>query len=51
MNMRFEVLTVVAGSIVDIANGCGLDDRGVGILVLAGVRIFTSRHSDQLWGP
>jgi hypothetical protein len=29
-------------SVVGIATGCGLDDRGVGVRVLVGARIFTS---------
>jgi hypothetical protein len=38
------------GSVVGIAIGYGLDDRGVG--VQAGSRIFSStRRPDRLWGP
>jgi hypothetical protein len=39
-------------SVVGIATGYGLYDRGVEVKVLVGVRIFTSpRSSDRLWGP
>jgi hypothetical protein len=35
-----------------MATGYGLDDRGVGVQVPVGVRIFTSaRRQDRLWGP
>jgi hypothetical protein len=35
-----------------IATGYGLDDRGVGVRVPVGSRIFSSpRRSDRLWGP
>jgi hypothetical protein len=37
---------------VDVATGCGLDDRGVGVPVPVGSRIFTSpRRPYRLWGP
>jgi hypothetical protein len=35
----------VDGSAVGIATGYGLDDRGVGVRVPVGPRIFTSRYS------
>jgi hypothetical protein len=39
-------------SIVGIATGYGLDDRGVGVRVAVGSRIFTSSYrTDRLWGP
>jgi hypothetical protein len=39
-------------SVVGIANGYGLDGRGVGVRILVGSRIFSSpHHPDQLWGP
>jgi hypothetical protein len=39
-------------SVVGIAIGYGLDDRGVGVRVPVGSRIFTSpRPPDRLWGP
>jgi hypothetical protein len=39
-------------SVVGIATGYGLDDRGVGVRVPVGSRIFTSlRLPDRLWGP
>jgi hypothetical protein len=37
---------------VGIATGYGLDDRGIGVRVPVGSRIFFSpRRPDQLWGP
>jgi hypothetical protein len=39
-------------SSVGIATGYGLDDRGVGVRVPVGSRIFSSpRRPDRLWGP
>jgi hypothetical protein len=39
-------------SVVGIAIGYGLDDRGVGFGVPVGSRIFSSpRRPDRLWGP
>jgi hypothetical protein len=39
-------------SAVGIATSYGLDDRGVGVRVPVGSRIFSSpRRPDQLWGP
>jgi hypothetical protein len=39
-------------SSVGIATSYGLDDRGVGVRVLVGSRIFSSpRRTDRLWGP
>jgi hypothetical protein len=39
-------------SVVGIATGYGLDDRGVGVRVPVGSRIFSSpRRPDGLWGP
>jgi hypothetical protein len=39
-------------SIVGIATGYGLDDRGVGVRVPVGSRIISSpRRPDRLWGP
>jgi hypothetical protein len=39
-------------SAVGIATGYGLEDRGVGVQVPVGSRIFSSpRHPDRLWGP
>jgi hypothetical protein len=41
-----------AGIAVDIATGYGLDERGVGIRVPVGSRIFSSpRCPDRVWGP
>jgi hypothetical protein len=40
------------GSAVGVATGYGLDDRGIGVLVAIGSRMFTSPYrSDRLWGP
>jgi hypothetical protein len=39
-------------SVVGIATGYGLDDRGIGVPVPVGSRIFSSpRRPDRLWGP
>jgi hypothetical protein len=38
-------------STVGTSTAFGLDDRGVGVRVPVGARIFTSRHSDRLWDP
>jgi hypothetical protein len=39
-------------SVVCIATGYGLNDRGVGVRVPVGSRIFSSpRRPDRLWGP
>jgi hypothetical protein len=39
-------------SVVDIATGYELDDRGVGLQVPVGLRIFSSpRCPDRIWGP
>jgi hypothetical protein len=40
------------GNAVDIATGYGLDDRGVGVRIPVGTRIFTYAYRpDRLWGP
>jgi hypothetical protein len=40
------------GSVVGIATGYWLGDRGVGVQVPVGSRIFSSsRRPDRLWGP
>jgi hypothetical protein len=39
-------------SVIGIATGYGLDDRGVGVRVPVGSRILSSpRRPDRLWGP
>jgi hypothetical protein len=39
-------------SVVGIATGYGLEDRGVGVWVPVGSRIFSSpRRPEWLWGP
>jgi hypothetical protein len=46
------VILKIRDSVVGIATGYGLDDRGVGVRVPVGSRIFSSpRRSDRLWGP
>jgi hypothetical protein len=46
------VLNLSRDSVVGIATGYGLDDRGVGVRVPVGARIFSSpRRPDGLWGP
>jgi hypothetical protein len=38
-------------SVVDIATGYGLDDRGVGVRIPVGTRVFSSpRSPDRFWG-
>jgi hypothetical protein len=42
----------IRGSVIDVATGYVLDDRGAGVRVPVGPRIFTSQYRpDQLWGP
>jgi hypothetical protein len=36
---------------VGIATGYGLDDRGVGVRVPVGSRVFSPRRADRLWAP
>jgi hypothetical protein len=39
-------------SVVDTATSYMLDDRGVGVRVAVGSRIFSSSHRpERLWGP
>jgi hypothetical protein len=38
-------------SVVGVATGYRLDDRGFRVLVPVGSRIFSSSHPDRLWGP
>jgi hypothetical protein len=54
----FQYFSLATGQVwsrdssVGIATGYGLDDRGVGVRVQVGARIFTSpRRPDRLWGP
>jgi hypothetical protein len=48
----FYWLLKIRGSAVDIVTDYGLDDRGVGVRVPVGWRIFSSpRRPDRLWGP
>jgi hypothetical protein len=47
-----DVLQRQMSSVVGIATGYGLDDRGVELRVPVGSRIFSSpRRPDRLWGP
>jgi hypothetical protein len=49
---RTTLCYVSRDSIVGIATGYGLDDRGDGVRVPVGSRIFSSpRRPDRLWGP
>jgi hypothetical protein len=50
--MTLSITLIKDDSIVGIATGYGLDDRGVGVRVPVGSRIFSSpRRPDRLWGP
>jgi hypothetical protein len=50
--LAYFFLTSFWGSIVGIEIGYGLDDRGVGVRVPLGSRIFSSpRRPDRLWDP
>jgi hypothetical protein len=47
----YALNTMSGDSVVGIATGYGLDDRGVGVRVPVGSRIFTSRsRPNWLWG-
>jgi hypothetical protein len=46
------IFSKVMFSVVGIATGYGLDDRGVGFRVPVVSRMFSSsRRPDRLWGP
>jgi hypothetical protein len=46
------VSCILCFSIVGIASGYGLNDRGVGVRIPVGSRIFSSSsRTDRLWGP
>jgi hypothetical protein len=50
--LRLSSLCKSRVSTVGIATGYGLDDRGVGVRVPVGTKIFSSpRRPDWLWGP
>jgi hypothetical protein len=50
--IKLQVLYKSRDSVVGIATCYGLDDRGVGVQVPVGERIFTSpNRPDRLWGP
>jgi hypothetical protein len=43
---------MIRDSTVGMVTGYGMDDRGVGVGVPVGSRIFSSpRRADRLWGP
>jgi hypothetical protein len=49
---RYNVIGGSWDSAAGIATGYGLDDRGVGVRVPVGSRIFSSPcHREWLWGP
>jgi hypothetical protein len=52
---NIKAYTFISGSpvsVVGIATGYGLDDRGFGVRILVGAIIFSSpRRPDWLWGP
>jgi hypothetical protein len=50
--ISYSVFTGSQDSVVGIATGYGLDDRGVGVAVPVRSRIFSSpRRPDRLWDP
>jgi hypothetical protein len=50
--MFYVYIKISWDSVVGISTSYGLDDRGVGIRVPVGSRIFSSpRLPDLLWGP
>jgi hypothetical protein len=50
--MNLSVQKGSRDSVVGIATGWGLDDRGVGFRVLVESKMFSSpRLPDRLWGP
>jgi hypothetical protein len=51
MSSLFWGYLTTLDSVVGIANGYGLDDRGVGVRVPVESRIFSPRSPDRLWGP
>jgi hypothetical protein len=52
INSTVFILSMSRGSVVGIATGYGLDERGVGFRVPEESRIFSSpRHPDRLWVP
>jgi hypothetical protein len=49
---RLSAIHFIRGRAVFIATGYGLDDRGVGVAIPEGSRIFTYPYRpDRLWGP
>jgi hypothetical protein len=49
---KIRVLIRSSNSAAGIVTGYGLEDRGVGVRVLVGSRIFSSAHRPDLaWGP
>jgi hypothetical protein len=44
------VIFLIRDSVVGIATGYGLDDRGFGVRVPVGSKIFSSPRPDRFWG-
>jgi hypothetical protein len=43
---------MIRDNVVGIATGYGLEDRGIGVRIPVGSRIFTfPYHPDRVWGP
>jgi hypothetical protein len=52
ITVKFQLICALRDSEVGITTSCGLDDRGIGVRVPIGSRIFSSPNSpDRLWGP
>jgi hypothetical protein len=50
--IHFNIILLSRDSVVGIATAYGLDDRGVGVRIPVGARIFSSsRRPDRLWSP
>jgi hypothetical protein len=45
------ILALFEGRVWGLRRRYGLDERGVGVRVPVGSRIFSSRRPHQLWGP
>jgi hypothetical protein len=51
-SQNFDLLLLSRDGAVGIATSYGLDDRGFGVRVTVGSRIFSSpKRPDRLWGP
>jgi hypothetical protein len=55
IHIKYKIIINISGcwdSVVGITTGYGLDDRGVGVRVPVGSRLFCSPlRPDRLWGP